>query len=90
MSMSAGELVTFIGYFDNLIWPLIALGQIIPMRSRAKTALGRISKSERTVSGFQKYEPGASQQSLFPLAAEAGNQKGICRSKSRKRHIRYH
>ena len=44
MSMSAGELVTFIGYFDDLIWPLIALGQIIPMRSRAKTALSRISE----------------------------------------------
>ena len=43
VSLSPGELVTFIGYFDNLIWPLIALGQIIPMRSRAKTALGRIT-----------------------------------------------
>lgn len=43
-AMGAGELVTFIGYFDNLIWPLIALGQIIPMRSRAKTALSRISE----------------------------------------------
>ena len=44
VKLTAGELVTFIGYFDNLIWPLIALGQIIPMRSRAKTALGRVSE----------------------------------------------
>ena len=44
ITLTPGELVTFIGYFDNLIWPLIALGQIIPMRSRAKTALGRISE----------------------------------------------
>lgn len=44
MTLTPGELVTFIGFFDNLIWPLIALGQIIPMRSRAKTALGRITE----------------------------------------------
>ena len=44
ITLTPGELVTFIGYFDNLIWPLIALGQIIPMRSRAKTALTRVSE----------------------------------------------
>lgn len=40
---SAGNLVTFIGYFDLLIWPMMALGQIFTMRSRAKTSLKRIS-----------------------------------------------
>lgn len=40
---SAGNLVTFIGYFDLLIWPMMALGQIFTMRSRAKTSLRRVS-----------------------------------------------
>ena len=43
IALSAGQLVTFIGYFDLLIWPMIALGQIVSMRSRAKTSLKRIS-----------------------------------------------
>ena len=43
IKLSAGQLVTFIGYFDLLIWPMIALGQIVSMRSRAKTSLKRIS-----------------------------------------------
>ena len=34
--LTAGKLVEFVGYFDYLIWPLIAMGQIISMRSRAK------------------------------------------------------
>ncbi len=41
--LSAGQLVTFTGYFDLLIWPMMALGQIVSMRSRAKTSLRRIS-----------------------------------------------
>ena len=40
---SAGNLVTFIGYFDLLIWPMMALGQIFTMSSRAKTSLKRVS-----------------------------------------------
>ena len=43
VSLSAGKLVTFIGYFDSLIWPLMAMGQVFTMRSRAKTSLKRIS-----------------------------------------------
>ncbi len=43
IKLQAGQLVTFIGYFDLLIWPMIALGQIVTMRSRAKTSLKRIS-----------------------------------------------
>lgn len=43
INLSAGELIEFYGYFDSIIWPLIALGQIITMRARAKTSLGRIS-----------------------------------------------
>ncbi len=43
IDLTAGGLVTFTGYFDILIWPMIAMGQIIPMRSRAKTSLERVS-----------------------------------------------
>lgn len=43
IELSAGELITFIGYFDTLIWPLIAMGSIITMFSRAHTSLKRIT-----------------------------------------------
>ena len=38
-----GNLITFIGYLDILIWPMIALGQIVSMRSRSKASLKRIT-----------------------------------------------
>lgn len=41
--MSAGELVTFLGYVDTIVWPMMALGQIISMHSRAKASLKRVS-----------------------------------------------
>lgn len=41
--MEASKLIQFIGYLDILIWPMIALGQIVPMRSRSKASLGRVS-----------------------------------------------
>ena len=44
VKLTAGELVTFIGLFDTLIWPLIALGSIVSMRARAGASLNRISK----------------------------------------------
>ena len=43
IEMTAGLLVEFVLYFENLIWPLIALGQIVSMRSRAKASLKRIT-----------------------------------------------
>ena len=43
VTLSAGNLITFAGYFDALVWPLIALGQIFTMKSRSKTSLKRIS-----------------------------------------------
>ena len=42
INLSAGQLIEFYGYFDSIIWPLIALGQIITMRARANTSLTRI------------------------------------------------
>ena len=44
MDLSAGGLVTFIGYFETLIWPMIAMGQIVTMHSRARASLKRISR----------------------------------------------
>ena len=44
INITIGRLVEFISYFDLLIWPLIALGQIVTMKSRAKTSLKRITR----------------------------------------------
>lgn len=44
ISLDAGEIVTFTGYFDALVWPMMALGNMMTMRSRAKSSLKRISK----------------------------------------------
>lgn len=43
VELSAGQLITFIGYFEVMIWPMIALGQLVSMRSRAKTSLKRVN-----------------------------------------------
>lgn len=43
IELSAGELVTFFGYFDTLIWPMIALGSLVTMFSRAKASMKRVS-----------------------------------------------
>jgi len=43
VNITIGRLIEFISYFDLLIWPMIACGQIITMKSRAKTSLKRIS-----------------------------------------------
>ena len=40
---NAGDLVAFTGYFDSIIWPMIAMGQVITMYSRAKTSMGRVT-----------------------------------------------
>ena len=37
------EVIEFFGYLDIMIWPLIALGQIVSMRSRSKASLKRIT-----------------------------------------------
>ena len=43
VELTAPKLTTFIGYIDILIWPMIAMGQIVSMRSRSKASLKRIS-----------------------------------------------
>lgn len=44
VNMDAAELIEFVAYFSTLIWPLIALGQVITMRSKAKASLERIGR----------------------------------------------
>ncbi|MBQ9124756.1 MAG: ABC transporter ATP-binding protein [Acholeplasmatales bacterium] len=39
-----GELVAFIAYFDTLVWPLMAVGQLMNMRAQAKASYQRISE----------------------------------------------
>ena len=41
---SAGELVEFIGYFTAIVWPVMAISQLIEMASRGKASLARISE----------------------------------------------
>lgn len=43
INLNAGNLVTFIGYFDALIWPMIALGMLVSQLGRAKASLKRVS-----------------------------------------------
>ena len=40
---NAGEFVEFIGYFNSIIWPIMAISQIIEMQSRGKASLNRIT-----------------------------------------------
>ena len=40
---NAGELIEFIGYFTAIVWPIMAVSQLIEMASRGKASLGRIS-----------------------------------------------
>ncbi len=41
---SAGELVEFISYFTAIVWPVMAISQLIEMRSRGKASLKRIGE----------------------------------------------
>lgn len=38
------DMVTFLGYMDTIIWPMIALGQIVSSYSRSKTSMKRITR----------------------------------------------
>lgn len=39
----AGQLVEFIGYFNAIIWPIMAVSELIDMQSRGKASLKRVS-----------------------------------------------
>ncbi len=40
---NAGMLVEFIGYFSSIVWPIMAISQLIEMQSRGKASLHRIT-----------------------------------------------
>ena len=41
---NAGQLVEFIGYFTSIVWPVMAVTELIEMGSKGKASLERISK----------------------------------------------
>ena len=41
---NAGQLVEFIGYFNSIIWPIMAVSELIDMTSRGKASVKRISE----------------------------------------------
>ena len=43
-SFNAGQLVEFIGYFTAIVWPVMAVSELIDMTSRGKASLNRISE----------------------------------------------
>ncbi len=43
-SFDAGELVEFIGYFTSVIWPVMAVSELIDMTSRGSASVKRISE----------------------------------------------
>ena len=47
---NAGELVEFIGYFTAIVWPILAISELVDMMSKGKASLARIS-------GFLDTEP---------------------------------
>ena len=55
---NAGQLVEFIGYFTAIVWPVMAIAELIDMTSRGKASLNRVGElldAEQTV----KDRPGA-------------------------------
>ncbi len=41
---NGGELVEFIGYFNAIVWPIMAVSELIDMHARGKASLKRISE----------------------------------------------
>ncbi len=43
-AFTAGELMAFIGYFNAIIWPIMAISDLIDMTSRGRASLKRVSE----------------------------------------------
>ncbi|MGN1235442.1 MAG: ABC transporter ATP-binding protein [Christensenellaceae bacterium] len=43
-AFDAGKLVEFIGYFSSIVWPVMAVAELIGMTSRGKASLKRVSE----------------------------------------------
>lgn len=42
--LNAGQLMEFIGYFNSIVWPVMAVSELIEMTSRGKASLKRIGE----------------------------------------------
>ena len=40
----SGQLMEFIGYFNSIVWPIMAITDLIDMTSRGKASLNRVSE----------------------------------------------
>ncbi len=43
-SFNAGQLLEFIGYFNAVIWPIMAVSELVDMTSRGRASLNRLSE----------------------------------------------
>ena len=43
MYLTAGQLIEFYGYFTSVIWPMIAIGQVVTMFSKSRASYKRIA-----------------------------------------------
>ncbi len=43
-SFNAGQLMEFIGYFNSVVWPIMAVSELIDMHARGKASLARITE----------------------------------------------
>ena len=43
-TFNAGELMEFIGYFNSIVWPVMAISELIELQSRGKASLKRITE----------------------------------------------
>ncbi|MBR2343865.1 MAG: ABC transporter ATP-binding protein [Clostridia bacterium] len=41
---TSGELIEFISYFNSIVWPVMAISQLVDLRSRGVASLGRVSE----------------------------------------------
>ncbi len=41
---NAGELMEFMGYFSSIVWPIMAISQLIGMKARGQASLKRVSE----------------------------------------------
>lgn len=43
-TFNAGQLVEFIGYFNSIVWPIMAVSELIDMTSRGRASINRIGE----------------------------------------------
>lgn len=59
-TFNAGQLIEFLGYFDAVIWPIMAVAELIDMTSRGKASLKRIGElleAEQNVADREDVKP---------------------------------